>query len=276
MAGPSPILLVFGATGFLGSHVHRAAVADGWVVVGTSLTRAAPDGGARVDITDERAVDDLVQRVRPAAVVNAAYRQTGPDAAAVNVDGAAHVARAAARVGARLVHVSTDVVFDGTAGRPYTEVDPVCPRAEYGRTKADAEVAVARAHAGAVLVRTSIIYGGPVDPSSTHEVMARDPEASFYVDELRCPVQVDDLAAAVVELCGSGPAGALSGPLHVAGADSVSRQEFAELVTGRSVPGVPAPDHRSKDCRLDSSRAAALLATRLRGVREVWSRPPTP
>ena len=65
----------------------------------------------------------------------------------------------------------------------------------------------------------------------------------------------------------------MSGPLHVAGADAVSRAAFAELVTGSSVSGAAAPDTRPLDCSLDSSRAQALLRTRLRGVREVLAGP---
>jgi dTDP-4-dehydrorhamnose reductase len=97
----------------------------------------------------------------------------------------------------------TDVVFDGRAGRPYTEDDPVSPRSDYGRAKAEAERLVAEADPGAVMVRTSLIYGGPGRPPSKHEHTATDPEATFFTDELRCPVQVDDLAAALPELCRS-------------------------------------------------------------------------
>jgi dTDP-4-dehydrorhamnose reductase len=61
----------------------------------------------------------------------------------------------------------------------------------------------------------------------------------------------------------------LAGPLHVAGADSVSRAEFARLATGRAVRSAPAPPGRPLDCSLDSSRAQAMIRTRLRGVREV-------
>ena len=61
----------------------------------------------------------------------------------------------------------------------------------------------------------------------------------------------------------------MSGPLHVAGADAVSRAEFAELITGAPVASAPAPATRPLNCSLDSSRAQALIHTRLRGVREV-------
>jgi dTDP-4-dehydrorhamnose reductase len=76
---------------------------------------------------------------------------------------------------------------------------------------------------------------------------------------------VTDLAQALLELTALD----VSGPIHVAGADGISRAEFAELVSGGPVRRAPAPSDRPLDCRLDSARAQALLRTRLRGVREV-------
>lgn len=222
-------------------------------------------GPARLDIRVPGEVRALLDPLRPVAVVHAAYVQQGPGAWEVTAAGSGVVAEAARAVGARLVHLSTDVVFDGRAGRPYTEDDPVSPLSHYGRAKAEAERLVAEADPGAVMVRTSLIYGGPGRPPSKHEQTATDPEATFFTDELRCPVQVDDLAAALLELCRS----EVAGPLHVAGPDEVSRWEFAGLVAGYPVRGTAAPPGRPVDCRLDSTRARALLATPLRGVRTV-------
>ena len=74
-----------------------------------------------------------------------------------------------------------------------------------------------------------------------------------------------DLAQALLELAELDTAG----PLHVAGADDLSRAEFAELITGGPVSSAPAPETRPLDCSLDSSRARRLLTTHLRGVRDV-------
>lgn len=134
---------------------------------------------------------------------------------------------------------------------------------DYGRAKAAAEARVAAVQPEALIVRTSLIYGGG-EPSK-HELAARRPEGVFFTNEIRNPVQVTDLGQALLELAGS----ELSGPLHVAGADAVSRAEFAELVRGGPVRTAAAPESRPLDCRLDSSRAQRLLGTRLRGVREV-------
>jgi dTDP-4-dehydrorhamnose reductase len=269
-------LLVTGASGLLGGALARRAAADGWDVVGTRLTHPAAVRSVRLDVRDAGAVDALLAAEAPDAVIHTAYRQHGPGAAAVNVDGAAHVAAAAARAGARLVHLSTDVVFGGREDRPLREDDPVDPVTDYGRAKAAAETAVAAACPAALIVRTSLLYTGPPGPPSPHEELAvaaarGERPATFFADELRCPIQVGDLAAALLELAGAHDAGIL----HVAGADTVDRHTFATLVAeawgvpaGALVAG-PAPPDRPRACALDTGRARRRLATRLRGVREV-------
>jgi dTDP-4-dehydrorhamnose reductase len=239
-------LLVTGGTGYLGSELVRRTGARG------VSTRD-------FDIRDEAAVAAALDGYD--GVVHTAYRQE-PDeeAQTVNVNGSRNVARAAR--GARLVHISTDVVFDGRLGRPYVEEDAPTPVTEYGRTKAAAEEAVRREHPDALIVRTSLIYGGPAP--SKHEAAARDRSVTFYEDELRSPIALRDLVDALVELAG----GTTAGILHVAGSDGVSRCELARLIAGEARCG-PAPPDRPLDCRLDSSRAQRLLRTRLRGVHEV-------
>lgn len=243
-------LHVTGATGFLGSE----------------LVRLAPGAtGERVEIRDADAVAALFRRLRPEAVIHTAYRQDGPGAWEISTDGSESVARAARAAGARLIHLSTDVVFDGRKGAPYVEEDEPRPVTDYGRAKAEAERRVAAAHPEALIVRTSLIVGGPGHEPSKQELAALDPGKAFFTDEIRSPMQVGDLAAALLELVEL-PA---TGLLHVAGADAVSRFELACLAARGEVRGAPAPPGRPLDCSLDSSRARALLRTTLRGVRTV-------
>jgi dTDP-4-dehydrorhamnose reductase len=242
---------VTGATGYLGSE----------------LLRLRPGAsGERVEIRDAGATRALFERLRPGTVIHTAYRQ---EDASVNVEGSENVALAAATVGARLLHLSTDVVFDGRKGAPYVEDDPVSPVTAYGLAKAEAEKRVAAAHPETLIVRTSLIVGGaqPSAQPSKHELAASGP-GPWFTNEIRSPIQVTDLAQALLELAELD----VAGPLHVAGADGVSRAELAELIAGRPVPTAEAPPARPLDCRLDSSRAQALLHTRLRGVRELFGR----
>jgi len=266
-------LFVTGLGGYLGHAI--AATAAGHEIAGTIRSTPAPPGTRAfgVDVRDEAAVGAALDDARPDAVIHTAYVQGGDDERSVNVDGAAVVARAAAARGVRLVHLSSDVIFTGDLGRALREEDPPAPMTAYGATKAEAEAVVTAADPGAVLVRTSLIYGG-AEPSN-HERRALDPAMRFYDDEIRCPVVAGDLAGAVVELAGMP---AVSGPLNVAGTDAMSRLEFARLVVAArggdpdAVRGGPHPPGRPGDCTLDCSRAAALLRTRLRGVRDVLAR----
>jgi dTDP-4-dehydrorhamnose reductase len=254
-------LLVTGGCGYLGRELVRRAPGRGWLVRATWFERPPAAGGAewvRVDVRDRAAVADALQEVD--AVVHTAYRQ-GADEWEVNVDGTASVVGASGA--RRLVHLSTDLVFRGDRGR-YVEDDPVDPVNAYGRSKAEAERVVAAGRPDAAIVRTSLIYGGK-EPGP-QELLARE-HRRFFVDELRSPVHVGDLADALLELLRLD----VAGPLHVAGADDVSRFDFAVLLgadASRLEPAHTTPD-RARDVTLDSSRARALLSTRLRGARDV-------
>jgi dTDP-4-dehydrorhamnose reductase len=125
---------------------------------------------------------------------------------------------------------------------------------------------VLEAHPDALVVRTSLIYGGR-EPGP-QERLAADPAAAFFTDEVRCPIQVGDLAEALIELV----AGERSGLLHVAGLDRLSRHEFAGLLAGHRVRAALTTESglvRPRDCSLATDRARRLLRTRLRGAREV-------
>jgi dTDP-4-dehydrorhamnose reductase len=253
VSGP---LLVTGGSGYLGRELMRRR---------PDAIGASRASGLRLDVRDEAAVRAAFAGVRPAVVIHTAYRQ---DDRATTYDGAVNVASAAAAAGARLVHLSTDVVFDGEKGEPYVEEDEPRPVTDYGRDKADAERAVREAHPEALVVRTSLMYGG-AEPGP-RERAAADPDAVFFTDELRSPVHVADLADALLELAD----GDQSGILHVAGADALSRYDFARLlapnperVRASTIAGSGLA--RPRYCVLSSARAAGLLRTRLRGVREV-------
>ena len=252
-------LLVTGGGGTLGRTLVAFAPARGWQVRATWWTRQ-PDLAAdwlSTDVRDAAAVARAVDGVD--AVIHTAYRQS-EDAWSTNVDGSETVARAA--VDCRLIHLSSDIVFDGTIGH-YAEEDVPAPVNDYGRSKAEAELRVADAHPAATIARTSLIYGVPDGPQ---ERLAHE-GTRFFIDELRSPVHVADLAQALLDLLEL----EVPGPLHLGGADDISRYDFALLLGAdpATIERAQTTPDRAPDVTLDSSQAAALLETRLRGVYEV-------
>jgi dTDP-4-dehydrorhamnose reductase len=151
--------LITGGGGQLGQELRDTAP-PGWAALSCS--------SAELDVTRPDAVAEELERARPAVVINAAA-YTGVDAAeheparahAVNAVGAANVAAACRAIGARLIQVSTDYVFDGALGRPYRPDDRTAPLGVYGRTKLDGEREVMRLAADtSVILRTAWLYAG--------------------------------------------------------------------------------------------------------------------
>lgn len=273
-------IFITGGTGYLGRALVRQASRSGHRVAASYYTQAPPSDEALwlpLDVRDALAVEDLLDRLRPEVVIHTAFRQGGPDLLPVTASGAGNVARAAAAVGARLIHLSSDVIFDGERAGAYTEDDAPSPISAYGAAKAQAEILVAAAHPGAVLVRTSLIYGfAPIDRISQFalDVATGRSTERLFTDEIRCPIYVEDLAAALLELCTL----PYSGPLHIAGAEALSRYAFGVLIARawnvdpsgiRGALSAESPVRRPRNCALDSSRARGLLRTPLRGVGEV-------
>jgi len=191
--------LVTGASGMLAHDLVPALRAAGWVV--TAMDRAD------LDVTDPAqcvaAVEghDLV--VNTAAYTRVDDAETDEAAAfAVNAVGAANVARACSRGGTRLVHVSTDYVFDGTATEPYAVDHPVAPRSAYGRTKVAGEWAVRALCPESWVVRTAWLYGagGPNFVSTMLRLAAERDTVSVVDDQVGQPTWTVDLADLVVRL----------------------------------------------------------------------------
>ena len=145
-----------GAKGQVGIELLRVRPA-GWQVEGF--------GSDQLDITDASALRATFERERPVLVINAAAytavdaaEQDAAAAEAVNARGAGQVAEAAARIGARVIHLSTDFVFDGERATPYAPDDPPRPLSVYGRTKAAGEREVLSLAPGALVLRTAWVY----------------------------------------------------------------------------------------------------------------------
>ena len=274
-----PTLLVTGGMGLIGSHTLRQA--RGWNVHATWFQRPpadlAPDTAWHwLDITDADAVARLVGAVRPTAILHTAYQFGTPDMARVIIDGTRHVALAAAALGARLVYLSTDVVFDGRRGN-YAETDAPNPLHAYGHAKVQSEADVQAIIPDAVIARTSLAYDlVPPDVRSQWVIDGGRglADVTLFTDERRCPIYAPDLAAALLELTTHD----CHGLLHVAGPEPLSRYDFGVLLChaidaptdGLKAASAASSDLvRPLDCTLDTSLARRLLHTRLRSVTEV-------
>lgn len=224
-------VLITGAAGMLGQDVATEADAVHHEVVAL--------GRDQLDITNADAVLDAMHKHMPAVVVNcAAY--TNVDGAeddretayAVNEHGASNVAAGAADIGARIVHISTDYIFDGTKGSPYVESDEPHALGVYGASKLAGEAAVARANPRHLIVRTSWLFGlGGKNFVETMLALAEKQSEILVVnDQVGCPTYTRHLAAAIVELLDYERVGVM----HVAAEGKCSWYEFAREIFRQS------------------------------------------
>lgn len=225
-------LIITGAGGQLGTLVAAQATREGRDV----LARTSSEW----DITDAAAAEQII-RAGDVVVNCAAY--TDVDGAetdqarayAVNATGPENLARTCARTGARLVHVSTDYVFNGefpdAQPRPYEPDDPTGPQGVYAASKLAGEEAVLAGLPEAVIVRTAWVYTGGADRTDFVAVMqrlaAKEGPIKVVDDQTGSPTYAGDLAAALLELADSSVRGRV---LHAANEGVVSRFEQARAV----------------------------------------------
>ncbi|MBN1484048.1 MAG: NAD(P)-dependent oxidoreductase [Chloroflexia bacterium] len=224
--------LVIGASGQVGEHLLRCLQQQGYRVQGTYHRHPLP-GGQPLDIRQGAAVLELARRLRPAVIYLPAgwthvdgCEQDPERSYAVNVQGTAHVVRAANAVGARLVFFSSDYVFDGAAG-PYGEMDLPRPLSVYGWHKLLAEHDIALHAEAALIVRTTVVYGWERQGKNFVQRLLQDLQQGRTLrvpqDQVGSPTYGPNLAAAVLELAGAGAGGLF----HVAGPALASRYAFA-------------------------------------------------
>ena len=278
-------VLVTGGAGFLGTAVladrpSGVSTAATWrhapPLAPASTTGREPVRWARLDLDDSDATQRALGELRPTAVIHTAFGMGAPGR---DIDAAtASVADACAEVEARLIHVSSDLVFGGDRA-PYAEHDPLAPVDTQGHHKARTEQVVADALPGATIVRTSLLLSdAPLDPRSAWMLdAARIPGRTLFTDEIRCPSHVDDVAAGLWELALSEHE--VVGPWHLVGPEAISRYDLGRLVVGASggdperlVPARSADQatRRPLDLTLSAERAREGLRVRMRPVSTIF------
>lgn len=269
------VVVVTGAAGLLGAHVTRKLVEAGHNVTGF--------GHGKLDVADRDSVLSKIAALKPDAIVHCAAMtdvdacETDPDSAfAVNADGSRHIAEAASEAGAELVAVSTDYVFDGKKGEPYSEDDHPRPIQVYGTSKLRGEEAVAATCDQHYIVRSAWIYGpgGKNFLSKLPQMTDRD-EIKAVVDQVVSPTYAPDLAQAICDLLGADES---YGTYHVVNEGQCTIAEFcreALVLLGARTEivevnvgdlGLAAP--RPLDTRLANERWKAAGFTPLRDWRE--------
>ena len=217
-------ILITGANGQLGSVLCKVF---GYECV---IPKDLPDFDLTHPSVEEEIVGsapDLIIHAGAYTDVDGAERE--PDLAlAVNADGTKQIARAAVRLGARLIYISTDYVFDGKQRSPYREDDSPCPINRYGFSKWRGEQAVLASGARALVIRTAWLYGlgGKNFVKSIMRAARHEPILKVVNDQSGCPTYTEDLAAAVASLVGKN----VEGVIHVTNRGQCTWYEFAQTI----------------------------------------------
>jgi len=276
-------ILITGASGFLGGYLAQAAQGKG-ELIGTYWEHPAAVPGVdlhRMDLTNLVAVAQFVRKIQPQIIIHSAALANLDTCEAqkdwawrTNVDAARMIAAVARELGSRLIHISTDMVFDGKKGN-YEEDDLPEPISYYGYSKRAAEETVLRAYPEALAVRVALLYGFPVAGGNSfsaeiYHSMRAGQKVKVFADQYRTPIWAGNAAAAIMELAEKNQRGVL----HLAGSERISRAEFARelarqigadknLLEDVSMHEVKWLVPRPPDVSLNTTRARQILRTAL-------------
>ncbi len=242
-------ILITGASGQLGLALYRQLEGQIRYRILRTGSRGSEDGSVQaLDITDEAEVERYMDENRPDIIINCAAftavdlcESQEENAYRVNALGAKYLALAAERTGAKLVHVSTDYVFDGQAAKPYTEEEPTNPISAYGRTKEAGEHFVRENCSKYYIVRTAWVYG---EGKNFVKTMLRLAESGnqlrVVMDQYGTPTSALELARAILFLIETDAYGIY----HTTCEGSTNWYEFALAIfqaAGLEVPVEPIP-----------------------------------
>lgn len=287
-------VLITGGTGLLGKSLIESVPA-GWEAGVTWHRNLPPEewrsGFHPLDVRNASAGEGLISHFKPDAVIHTASvgsveeAERDPEGVArVNVEGTAHVARACARAGAFLVHISSNAVFDGQSP-PYSEESPLKAVNRYGEIKIESERRVRESGAAWLIVRPILMYGWPFPDGRENAVtrwltqLERGGEVEAAQDITSMPLS----AAHCAEVIWAALERRLTGILHVAGADRVTLFRFAQetarvfgfdpgAVTPVPSSHWPALAPRPRDTSFVTRRMETELGIRPMGITEGLTR----
>ena len=275
-------IIITGGSSYVGRHLVPMGVAAGHKVLYTTFSSDLNGGdgkaeGVQLDLTEASQFEALCDRFKPTAIIHLAGSNRSEQMEKVIVQGAETVVAAAARHKARLIHFSTDVIFDGK-NPPYTESDTPTPLHAYGRAKVKAEEVVST-HGAHVIIRPSLIYGLKEMDRGTEWVYAalnKGKEVTLFTNQLRNPVWMESLCQMALQLVSH----SYCGVVHAGGKQVLSRAEFGKrlldwwkipvgenLVFAPAAADAPWPPNTTLDCRLATDR----LKIPLPGVDDVMA-----
>jgi dTDP-4-dehydrorhamnose reductase len=270
-------LLIVGGNGFVGQHLAEIARASWKVYIADQSLEGPSEDYYRLDVTDAENVRSLCEKVRPYAVANLAAisdidhcERDQSQARAVNVLGAANVAKECARSGARLVFLSSAAVFDGLK-HGYSEGDSTNPLSVYGQTKLEAEKAINEIHPSAIILRPALVLGLSRG-HGTNALLNKWVESwhegkplKVPREEYRNPIDASTLAKVILFLADHPT---LKGIYHIGALDSASRYEIAQKVAQASgySPSLIIPHKDSSPDRAPRGLDHFLLTDRIRKV----------
>jgi dTDP-4-dehydrorhamnose reductase len=289
MRGRKERLLITGGSGLLGSNIARLAI-NNFEVFATYNSHPIQISGCRfvpLDIRGQQQVISLFKEIKPdlvihtAALIDVDYCEDHAEEAwLTNVEGTENVVLATREVGAKMLYISTDSVFNGKKGM-YSEEDVPDPVNIYAKTKLEGEQRVQRWLPDSIIIRTAF-YGWSSSNSSRVSLaewvvngLREGRTLPMFTDVFFSPIFVDNLVKIIIEMYGKG----LSGIYHVAGSERCSKYDFGQEIaqafglnknyiqpTSITEAGLRAP--RPRDLSLNTTKVSGLVETRLLGVKE--------
>lgn len=283
-------LMIIGGSGLLGGHLAQFAKGE-YEVVATYYTHTTIEiPGLRVlrmNITDSQKTNDIIGREKPNYIVLSAAQKNvdfceahQEEVSRINAEGAKNVAVASDKVQAKLIYISTDLVFDGTLG-VYDESDKTNPVNHYGRTKLEGELEVANNSSDYAISRVSVLYDWNIFDYSfnfvewVYQNLKAGKPLSLFSDQFRCATYIKNVCSALLKICENDE----NGTFHVAGKNCVSRHEIglkvaevfgfkSEIISEMNSSESEWVARRPKQCCLDVSKMEDVLGVKSITIKE--------